>query len=277
MRAVVRLIVLACCYVCVMLCVRALSTRAKKAVVVNGPPTNWRLQWDLIGEMGQSKKGPIDEMGAEALARLHRAEFGSSQFRFQTLVATMLSPQTKDGQVFEACQNLHLLVTSKNDAAVLGPSTLAAQSLEDIEAAVRKTSFFKTKAKNLLLASQVCATRFGDDIPSNITDLLTFPGVGPKVAFLTMSIAWKVDLGICVDTHVHRITQRLGWVSPSNQPEKTRVALEAWLPQPLWGRCNDFFVRFGQTTCDAKVPKCGSCLLSPSCKHFQSITSTQVV
>ena len=256
--------------VCLFMFARMLSTIGRR--VAPSAPANWRAQWNLIGEMAQSRKGPIDDMGAEALARLNRAEFGSSQFRFQTLVATMLSPQTKDGQVFEAFNNLHSLVSKGTAELALDPSSLAAQSLEDIEAAVRKTSF-KTKAKNLLLASQVCASSYNNDIPRNISDLLEFPGVGPKVAFLTFSIAWKEDLGICVDTHVHRITQRLGWVPPSKQPEKTRVALETWLPVELWGRCNDVFVRFGQTTCDAKRPKCESCLLSPSCLHFQTVNN----
>jgi endonuclease-3 len=135
-------------------------------------------------------------------------------------------------------------------------------------------SFYKIKAQNILDASRICTTTYNDDIPTSIEDLLKFNGVGPKIAYLTFTIAHGQTLGICVDTHVHRITNRLGWVNTwaakSNGPEKTRIALQKVLPQDKWGDVNGLIVGFGQTICSAKTPRCDQCLLTESCKFYQA-------
>lgn len=187
----------------------------------------------------------------------------------------MLSPQTKDAEVARSFNRLSALAVAP-DAPLL-PMHVAEMSVADVESAVRTVSFFRTKAANIKTAALVCAEKYGNDIPAEMEALLAFPGVGPKVGFLTFTIAWGRDEGICVDTHVHRITQRLGWVGPSKQPEKTRVALQALLPRDLWGQTNDRLVRFGQTICEAKQPKCSVCLLSPSCLHYNDGSNGNMV
>lgn len=107
-------------------------------------------------------------------------------------------------------------------------------------------------------------------IPNNIPDLIKLPGVGPKMAHICMNAAWGIVTGIGVDTHVHRISNRLGWVSkPTKEPEKTRQELERWLPHEHWDEINVLLVGFGQTTCTPINPKCSACMLTklcPSCK-----------
>jgi endonuclease III len=232
----------------------------------------WRSQYQMISDLRLSNTSPVpvDTMGAEALA-VSQGRSGDASFRFSTLVATMLSPQTRDEQTSAAFHNLQALVKPRE----FKPSVLQHIPVGDIEDAIRMTSFYRIKAKNVIAASKACSELYNDDIPSNIDDLLKFAGVGPKIAYLTFSIAWSQDLGICVDTHVHRITNRLGWVTTwhkSNGPEKTRVELQQFLPQSLWYSINGLFVGFGQSICDAKNPKCGSCSLSSSCKFYNDPT-----
>jgi len=226
----------------------------------------WQQQWTKIEEMRKLQPAAVDTMGADALARDNGAQ--DAQFRFQTLIATMLSPQTRDQQTMLAFNNLVALVETEPFLA----SSLLKHDSAAIEQAIQPVSFYKTKAKNIFEACEKCVSNHHDDIPEKIEDLLTFKGVGPKIAYLTFSIARGETHGICVDTHVHRITNRLGWVdtwgAKSNGPEKTRLQLEALLPKDKWDAVNGLVVGFGQTVCEAKKPKCAECTLSSSCKYF---------
>lgn len=210
---------------------------------------------------GINPPAAVDTMGAEALAK--KGNFDDSQFRFQTLVATMLSPQTRDQQTDLAFNNLKTLLGSKPFTA----SSLASLDVQQIENAISPVSFYKVKSQNLWEASRKCVELYNNDIPRNIDDLLAFKGVGPKIAYLTFSIAYNENLGICVDTHVHRISNRLGWTTTAT-PEKTRKSLEALLPQEKWGEVNNLLVGFGQTICSAKAPQCSKCSLTDSCNYF---------
>jgi len=93
------------------------------------------------------------------------------------------------------------------------------------------------------------------------------PGVGPKMAMLCMQVAWGMSVGIGVDVHVHRISNRLGWVGkkPTKQPEVTRKILESWLPHEYWKPINKLFVGFGQTICTPINPKCAKCQINTLC------------
>lgn len=235
-------------------------------------PPQWFNQWTKIEEMRHFKKAAVDTMGADALAR--RDVSDPVQFRFQTLIATMLSPQTRDEQTDIAYENLRSLV----QPSTLTASSLAKQSLDKIEEAIKPVSFYKVKAGNILEAARICLSNYKGDIPADLDDLLKLKGVGPKIAYLTFTIAWGKTLGICVDTHVHRIANRLGWVdtssAKSNGPEKTRIALEEVLPQEKWADVNGLLVGFGQTICTAKAPRCSECSLTDSCTFFQSQSSS---
>lgn len=102
---------------------------------------------------------------------------------------------------------------------------------------------------------------------------MALPGVGPKMAYLCMQAAWQKDLGVGVDVHVHRISNRLGWVH-TTAPEQTRKALEDWLPQDYWRPLNKLLVGFGQTVCRARDPQCVSlCPVSAYCPFYQSTKS----
>ena len=250
-------------------------------------PSNWKEQWGAIERLRAEYKGvaPVDSMGAERLAKTEydTGKVSEESFRFRTLMATMLSPQTKDQQTNDAFHNLLALVLNKGDEFLA--SSLAKEPLEAIEQCIMPVSFYKTKARNIHLAAVRIDADFGNDIPRDIDALLGFKGVGPKVAYLTFEIAWGKSEGICVDTHVHRIANRLGWVRTdpalagesatkpvSNGAEKTRQQLELWLPRQRWGAVNELFVGFGQTICSARSPLCEegcSSVLRTSCSYYR--------
>jgi len=105
---------------------------------------------------------------------------------------------------------------------------------------------------------------FDSDVPKTVDDLCSLPGVGPKMAFLALQIAWNLNVGIGVDVHVHRITNRLGWHKPATKnPEQTRLNLQSWLPSELHPEINHLLVGFGQVICLPIGPRCDACTLAP--------------
>lgn len=244
----------------------ARKIKAEKSVEVSDEKVDWKTHWDEIMNMRKDFAAPIDSMGAEALALRNRPD--DKTFRFQTLIGTMLSPQTKDAQTSQAFDNLVALVAPEP----LTPSSLSQYSVQDIERSIKMVSFYTRKAEHILEAAIKCKEEYNDDIPKGFDALLSFKGVGPKVGFLTFTIAWGETHGICVDTHVHRISNRLNWVSTwsskSNGPEKTRKALEKVLPRDKWEDVNFLLVGFGQSICSAVKPKCGQCSLRSYCKYY---------
>lgn len=124
----------------------------------------------------------------------------------------------------------------------------------------------QNKAKYLQQTARILVDRYGGDIPASIEELIALPGVGPKMAHICMQAAWNVTSGIGVDTHVHRIANRLRWTrQPTANPEQTRVALEQWLPAELWSTINTLLVGFGQTVCTPLRPKCDQCEYAAEC------------
>lgn len=121
--------------------------------------------------------------------------------------------------------------------------------------------FHNVKTKHIKQTVEILRDKFDSDIPDTVGGLVSLPGVGPKMAYLTMSAAWGRDEGIGVDVHVHRITNLWGW-HKTQQPEQTRAALESWLPRDKWHDINNLLVGFGQTICLPVGRKCGDCKLA---------------
>jgi len=112
-------------------------------------------------------------------------------------------------------------------------------------------------------AAEKLRDEFDSDVPKTVDELCSLPGVGPKMAFLALQVAWDLNHGIGVDVHVHRITNRLGWHrKPTKTPEETRLNLQSWLPKDRHREINHMLVGFGQVICQPVNPKCGECVLS---------------
>ena len=212
-----------------------------------------------IREMRKQIVAPVDTIGCHMLAR---PDASPIERRFQILVALVLSPQTKDQATAQAMEKLYSLCP-------VTPSSILAFTLEKLDTAIKSVGFHRKKAENLLKIAHICKEHHNSDIPQDLVGLQKLPGVGPKIAHLTMQVAWEQTVGIGVDTHVHRIANRLHWVS-TKTPEETRVALEDIVPRENWRELNPLLVGFGQTICLPVRPKCGQCSLSSTCPLKQN-------
>jgi endonuclease-3 len=150
-------------------------------------------------------------------------------------------------------------------AAAPTPAALAALPAHRIERLIYPAGFYRTKARNLRAASSLILSEHGGRVPSDMDTLLTLPGVGRKTANLVRNLGFGL-LGICVDTHVHRISNRMGWVSTKN-PAQTELALMEVMPRRYWIIINELLVRYGQTVCSPLSPRCSQCPVSPWCRR----------
>lgn len=218
-------------------------------------PENWKQVLANVRKMRQETEAPVDTMGCD---KCPDHSLPDKVVRFQLLVSLMLSSQTKD-------EVTHAAVGRLREFA-LTPESVVAADEKQIEDLIYPVSFYKNKAKHLKRTAQMLLEQYDGDIPDSVEGLCKLPGVGPKMAYLAMSCGWGRTVGIGVDTHVHRIANRLGWLpAPTKTPEQTRKGLEAWLPRDLWDEVNHLLVGFGQTVCKPVGPKCSSCLNSELC------------
>ncbi|XP_051940956.1 endonuclease III-like protein 1 isoform X2 [Hippocampus zosterae] len=218
-------------------------------------PPDWKKQLGHIREMRSSRDAPVDSMGAE---KCYDTEALANVRRFQVLVSLMLSSQTKDQVTAAAMQKLkaHGCTAEK----------LLSTDDETLGKLIYPVGFWRNKVKYLKMTAAVLMKDYGGDIPDNVEELVRLPGVGPKMAHLAMDIAWDQVSGIGVDTHVHRIANRLGWLmKPNKNPEATRKALQEWLPRDLWSEINWLLVGFGQQVCLPINPLCSMCLNQHCC------------
>ncbi|KAK2815820.1 hypothetical protein Q5P01_026287 [Channa striata] len=218
-------------------------------------PPDWKKQLGLIREMRSSHDAPVDNMGAE---KCYDTEAPAHVRRFQVLVSLMLSSQTKDQVTAAAMQRLR--------AHGCTVENILATDDETLGKLIYPVGFWRNKVKHLKLTAAMLQREFGGDIPDSVEGLIRLPGVGPKMAHLAMDIAWDRVSGIGVDTHVHRISNRLGWLrKPTKAPEETRRFLEDWLPRELWSEINWLLVGFGQQVCLPINPLCSVCLNQHIC------------
>jgi len=222
-------------------------------------PQDWEAVYLSIRKMRENRTAPVDSMGCE---RCNDVDAPPQVQRFQCLISLMLSSQTKDEVNFAAMTRLRehgLTVQNIIDTS------------EDIVGKlIYPVGFWKTKAKYIKEVVHVLKDNYDCDIPRTVKDLCKLKGVGPKMAHICMSSAWGEPSGIGVDTHVHRISGRLGWTQKEcKTPEATRMALESWLPKDLWVEINWMLVGFGQEICRPVGPKCGECLNKDICPTGQ--------
>ncbi|KAJ2901720.1 putative DNA repair protein NTG1 [Zalerion maritima] len=241
---------------------------ARKVQAGNGqvkvePPSDWLEMYELVKTMrlddGPAANAPVDTMGCERLAQ---RTVSPKDKRFQTLIALMLSSQTKDTVNAVAMKRLQTELEAHAPGALVG---LNLENILAVEPArlnelIGLVGFHNNKTKYIKQAAVILRDKFGGDIPDTIQGLVSLPGVGPKMAHLCMSAAWDKTEGIGVDVHVHRITNLWGWNRTKN-PEETRMALESWLPRDKWREINWLLVGFGQLVCVPIGRKCGQCEL----------------
>ena len=175
---------------------------------------------------------------------------------WEILVATILAAQCTDARVNA--------VTPELFRRWPDPESLARARREELERVIRSTGFFRNKAKNLIQCARIIRDRHGGHVPASMDELLQLPGVARKTANIVLSGAFGIREGIAVDTHVKRITYRLG-LTESDDPERIEQDLAAILPRTEWGRINHLLVQFGRDVCRARKPRCSVCELADIC------------
>ena len=174
---------------------------------------------------------------------------------FNILISTIISLRTKDEVTIQSSKRLFEKVNSFKDIQKL--------SKKNLEKLLYPAGFYKTKAMNIKKIADIIENNFNGIVPDTIEELLKLPGVGRKTANLVIILGFNKP-GLCVDTHVHRITNRFGWVK-TNKPDETEFALRDYLPSKYWRIINDYLVSYGQTICKPISPYCSKCELNAIC------------
>lgn len=227
-------------------------------------PAKWSELYNEVVAMRSKFLSPVDTMGCERIPEgisPNVAKTNPRIFRFQLLVSLMLSSQTKDEVNFQAMRNLHSGLIALGHKDGLSLESIVTLSEGEIDAFILKVGFHRKKAAYIKKACAILQSNFDSDIPKNIKDIVTLPGVGPKMGFLLLQRGWNINDGIGVDVHIHRLAQIWGWVPKSEKPERTRTELESWLPKKFWGEINPLLVGFGQVICVPKASNCDICTL----------------
>jgi endonuclease III len=180
---------------------------------------------------------------------------------FEVLILTILSAQTTDKAVLKVKPSLF--------GKYPGAKELSKGKTEDVEKIIHSLGYYHAKAKNIIAASQALLDRFGGIVPETMDELLTIPGVGRKTANIVMYHAHGRNAGIAVDTHVRRLSQRIGFSDTDNVAIIERD-LMALFPRDSWGDLTDVLIAHGRTTCDAKKPLCEVCVISGMCRYFRT-------
>jgi endonuclease-3 len=196
--------------------------------------------------------GNVTDPSVTAVATLYRRD------PWAVLVSTILSLRTKDEVTLAASERLLKKAPT--------PAALLSLGEEETARLAYPAGFYRTKAVSLTKIAHILLEREGGQVPADMTALLALPGVGRKTANLVLSEAFGID-AICVDIHVHRISNRMGWFGPAgtDAPDKTEAALRDMLPKKYWKRINALLVRYGQIICRPVSPFCSRCAISSWC------------
>lgn len=182
---------------------------------------------------------------------------------YKVLVSCIISLRTKDEVTARASERLF--------ARAGTPAAMTGLSVADIAALIYPAGFYRNKSEQIHEISRRLVSEYGGSVPDEIDELLKFKGVGRKTANLVVTLGFGKP-GICVDTHVHRICNRWGYVA-TKTPEETEMALRRKLPAEYWITINDLLVAFGQNHCHPVSPRCSSCRLTTICRRVGITTS----
>lgn len=198
----------------------------------------------------------IDGMELPAIEKISESQ---KEDPFQILIATLLSARTQDATTLAASTRLFSRART--------PRTMAALPLREIERLIYPVSFYRNKARHVKEACRQLLERFGGVTPRTMEELTSLPGVGRKTANLVMIVAHQSADNICVDTHVHRIANRFGWVE-TRTPEQTEMALYEVAAKRWWADINLYLVTWGQQVCKPVYPRCGACAIAGLCPRI---------
>jgi len=208
-----------------------------------------------VGPIMRTLAREIDGLELPAVEKISEAQ---GEDPFQVLIGTMLSARTQDATTLAASTRLFRVART--------PRSMAKLTVKQIERLIYPVSFYRHKARHVKATCRILIERFGGRVPTTMTELLSLPGVGRKTANLVLILAFKSLKNICVDTHVHRIANRLGWVR-TRTPDETEQALYAAIHARWWPYINLYLVTWGQNVCRPVYPRCDDCAIRPYCSR----------
>ncbi|CCG83566.1 Endonuclease III-like protein, partial [Taphrina deformans PYCC 5710] len=215
------------------------TTKIEDDIEDLSPPPNWQIQFEALREFRRNgPAAPVDTMGCDV-----HEHVDPKTRRLHCLISLMLSAQCKD-----EANALVMAAMKRTLPRGFTLEDLLEISQEDLALLIRPAGMHNNKSKFIKRVAIILRDEYEGDIPDTAEGMMALPGVGPKMAMLCMASAWNQVVGIGVDVHVHRISNLLGWVK-TNAPEKTRAALETWLPKSYWREINHLMVGHGQMTC----------------------------
>ncbi len=200
----------------------------------------------------------IDGMELPAIEKISESQ---QEDPFQVLIATLLSARTQDATTHAASTRLFRRART--------PNSMARLPEREIEELIYPVSFYRNKARHVKATAEALASRFGGRVPGTLEELVTLPGVGRKTATLVLILAFQSRRHICVDTHVHRISNRMGWVR-TKTPEQTEQALYRNTDARWWPYINLYLVTWGQNVCRPVYPRCGECAIADTCPRLDA-------
>jgi endonuclease-3 len=180
---------------------------------------------------------------------------------FKILISTILSQRTKDENMLKASYNLF----EKYDA----PEKLSKALYKDISDLIKPAGMYNQKSKNIIETSKIIVEKYNSIVPNTIEELVKLPGVGRKTANIVLFIGYKIPT-MAVDTHVHRIANRLEWID-TKKTDDSELELMKVIEKELWGPLNGCMVAFGQQTCKPQKPLCNNCPLNKFCPHCEKV------
>ena len=198
------------------------------------------------------------KVGGLELPAVEKISESQKQDPFQILISTLLSARTQDATTLAASTRLFAKAST--------PEAVAKLRVSQIERLIYPVSFYRNKAVFVRDTARAILERFGGRVPPTMEELVSLPGVGRKTANLVLILAFKSDENICVDIHVHRISNRLGWVR-TRTPEETEQALYRTMERQWWPLVNLYLVTWGQNVCRPVYPRCGDCAIVTSCER----------
>jgi endonuclease III len=220
----------------------------------------------------RERRAPVDRVMRRLRAAITGMELPAiekisdtqSEDPFQILIATLLSARTQDATTHAASTRLFRRART--------PRSMARLSVEELEKLIYPVGFYRAKAQYVKACCEMLVRDYGGRVPRTMEELVTLPGVGRKTANLVLIVAFKSRANICVDTHVHRIANRLGWVRTSS-PAETEQALYRGTDSRWWSSMNLYLVTWGQNICRPLHPRCGDCAIARECPRIGVVTS----
>jgi endonuclease-3 len=207
------------------------------------------------------------EIDGLELPAVEKIAESSREDPFQVLIGTLLSARTQDATTAAASARLFARAST--------PEAMSKLTVKQIEKLIYPVSFYRHKARHVKETCRLLVEKFGGRVPGTMDELLTLPGVGRKTANLVLILAFKSAKNICVDTHVHRISNRLGWVKTAT-PDETEQALYRAIEPRWWPIVNLYLVTWGQNMCRPVYPRCGDCAIAKWCERVGVVKTSRV-